>query len=392
MENLLVMKIIYKLCTEYKYFILFFTMVISFYPFFIISKNLFLSVLKKLVKVEDHFYSKLFHKHQLYYQLTKVFSVFYILFWENIFNKFELMTTLTTKIKDILVMPCIVCIITSLILTFINLTADLYETRGLNKGIAITLHTQILRVVVVVCGVLTIFSLSAGISIASLFTSIGAATALLTLLFKDTILGLIISLQITFQNIIQIGDWVTMPQYNADGDIVKITITVVEIHNFDGTYTTVPTSAFLTSGVRNCRPMSKIKRTRIKWTISLDIKTITICNQEELDSIRKLPCMNYFAKENELLFNKNNQVTNISMFRYYIEEYLKNTKNIKQDSLTFLTRTMDPTPSEIIIEIYTVTRDNELVNYKEIQVNTFDHFLTILPLFKLKSFKSLTNI
>ncbi len=388
MENLFTIKNIYTLYIEYQLLIMFSIMVISFYPFFLITKNILLPLMGKLIRVKDKLYPKLLSKHKLSNQIIKVFLALYMVFWADIFDKSNLMTSVTTKIKDVVITAYIIFTITSLILTIINITADLYNNRGLNKKIAIELHTQIFRIFIVLCAILAIFSLVVGISISSLFASIGAATALLTFVFKDIILGLIASLQVTFQNIIQIGDWVTMPQYNADGDIVKITITVVVIRNFDNTYTTVPTSAFLTSGVKNWRPMFEIGGRRIKRAISIDMDTIKICDQNELANIKNLPYMNDFAKENESLFDNKNQTTNLSMFRYYIGQCLKDNKNIHQEGFTFLIRTLDPTPNGISIELYVFTKDTKWINYEEIQANIFEHLLGMLPFFKLKAFQS----
>ena len=388
MENLFTIKNIYTLYIEYQLLIMFSIMVISFYPFFLITKNILLPLMGKLIRVKDKLYPKLLSKHKLSNQIIKVFLALYMVFWADIFDKSNLMTSVTTKIKDVVITAYIIFTITSLILTIINITADLYNNRGLNKKIAIELHTQIFRIFIVLCAILAIFSLVVGISISSLFASIGAATALLTFVFKDIILGLIASLQVTFQNIIQIGDWVTMPQYNADGDIVKITITVVVIRNFDNTYTTVPTSAFLTSGVKNWRPMFEIGGRRIKRAISIDMDTIKICDQNELANIKNLPYMNDFAKENESLFDNKNQTTNLSMFRYYIGQCLKDNKNIHQEGFTFLIRTLDPTPNGIPIELYVFTKDTKWINYEEIQANIFEHLLGMLPFFKLKAFQS----
>ena len=388
MENLFTIKNIYTLYTDYQFLIMFSTMVISFYPFFLITKNVLLPVMSKLVKVKDKLYTQLFRKHKLSNQLIKGFLAIYMAFWADIFDKSNLMTNITTKIKDVVITAYIIFTITSLILTLINITADLYNNRGLNKKVAIELHTQILRIFVVICAILAIFSLVVGISISSLFTSIGAATALLTFVFKDTVLGLIASLQVTFQNIIQVDDWVTLPQYNADGDIVKITITVVVIRNFDKTYTTVPTSAFLATGVKNWRPMFESGGRRIKRSISVDMDTIKICTPEELTSIKKLPYMSNLAKENEELFENKNQKTNLSMFRYYVGECLKDNKNIHKDGFTSLVRTLDPTPNGIPLELYIFTTDTNWVNYEEIQSNIFEHLLGALPFFKLKAFQS----
>lgn len=388
MENLFTIKNIHSFYADYQFLIMCSVMIISFYPFFLIAKNVLLPVLGKLVIIKDDLYLKLFRKNKLSNHFINLLLALYVIFWTDIFDKSNLMTDVTNKVKDVVLTTYIIFTVTSLILTLINITVDLYNSRGLNKKIAIELHTQILRIFVIICAILAVFSLVVGISISSLFASIGAATALLTFLFKDTILGLVASLQVTFQNIIQIGDWVTMPEYNADGTIIKITITVVIIRNFDNTCTTVPTSAFLTTGVKNWRPMFEVGARRIKRSIGIDMDTIKVCSQEELDAIKKLPYMGSFAKENESLFFSHNQTTNLSMFRYYVGQCLKDNQNIHQDGFTFLIRTLDPTPNGIPVELYVFTKDTKWVNYEEIQANIFEHLLGMLPSFKLKAFQS----
>jgi len=238
--------------------------------------------------------------------------------------------------KDIAITTYIIFAITSFLLVIINISVDFYNVRKLTKKIAVELHTQILKIIIVTCAILAFLALVLGISISSLFTSIGAAAALLMLVFKDTVLGLITSLQLTFQNIIQVGDWVTLPQYNADGDIQKITISVVVIRNFDNTYTTVPTSAFLTTGVKNWRPMFELGGRRIKRAISLDMDTIKICDQNELDIIKKMPYMSMLVKEKSQLFSAESQATNLSMFRHYVTQYLESNQKIHKEGFTFL--------------------------------------------------------
>jgi len=277
MEKLITTQSLYKLYSEHQLLIMFGVMIFSFYPLSVVLKNTLFPIVNKLIDKKGKKYEIIFEKHRLSSQL-------------NIIDKSNLITSVSViRMKDIAITTYIIFAITSFLLVIINISVDFYNVRKLTKKIAVELHTQILKIVIVTCAILAILALVLGISISSLFTSIGAAAALLMLVFKDTVLGLITSLQLTFQNIIQVGDWVTLPQYNADGDIQKITISVVVIRNFDNTYTTVPTSAFLTTGVKNWRPMFELGGRRIKRAISLDMDTIKICDQNELDIIKKMP-------------------------------------------------------------------------------------------------------
>ena len=227
MENLFTIKSLHTFYAEYQLLIMLSIMVIFLYPFLITIKTAVLPGISKLIRYNSKKYAEILHKKNLSKHIIKVFLALYLEFWSDILDQSNLINNVTIKVKDVIITTYVIFAITSLILAIINATADLYNIRELNKKISIELHTQILRIFVVVSAILAIFSLVIGISISSLFASLGAAAALLTFVFKDTLLGLIASLQVTFQNIIQVGDWVTLPQYNADGDIQKITITVV---------------------------------------------------------------------------------------------------------------------------------------------------------------------
>ena len=226
------------------------------------------------------------------------------------------------------------------------------------------------------------------LSIPALFASLGAAAALLTFVFKDTFSAIVASLQVTFQDIIRVGDWVTLSKYSIDGDVERITISTVVIRNFDGTTTTVPTPAFLTDSVKNWRPMFDKGGRRIKRALNLDINSIRICNDDELKYISKLSSMKDFVAENVNLFSKSNHTTNLTMFRHYVNSYLKSNQHIHKEGFTFLVRHLDPTPYGLPIEIYVFTTDTAWVDYENIQSNIFEHLLGILPNFGLKAFQA----
>lgn len=390
MEKLITTQNLYKLYSEHQLLIMFGVMIFSFYPLSVVLKNTLFPIVNKLIDKKGKKYQIIFEKHKLSSQLNRLFLTIYLVVWLDIIDKSNLITSVSAiRMKDIAITTYIIFAITSFLLVIINISVDFYNVRKLTKKIAVELHTQILKIIIVTCAILAFLALVLGISISSLFTSIGAAAALLMLVFKDTVLGLITSLQLTFQNIIQVGDWVTLPQYNADGDIQKITISVVVIRNFDNTYTTVPTSAFLTTGVKNWRPMFELGGRRIKRAISLDMDTIKICDQNELDIIKKMPYMSMLVKEKSQLFSAESQATNLSMFRHYVTQYLESNQKIHKEGFTFLVRALDPTPKGIPIEVYVFTNDTRWVNYEEIQADIFEHLLGILPIFKLRAFQSI---
>jgi miniconductance mechanosensitive channel len=310
------------------------------------------------------------------------------MFWGDVFDKSDLMSSVVVRIKDVGITIYLIFAISTFLLALLNIAADIYKTKAVSKRVPIGLHTQIVKIVIVICAILTTFSLVMGVSISSLFTSIGAAAALLTFVFKDTVLGLMASIQLTFQDIIKVGDWVTLPSYNADGDIEKITITVVTIRNFDKTFTTVPTYAFLTTGVRNWRAMFQAGGRRIKRAISLDMDTIKICDQKVLNKFSKMPCMKELVKSDPAIFDGKNSIANITMFRKYIEQYLKVHKDIHNDGFSSMVRQLAPTPNGVPIEIYVFTKETRWANHEAIQADIFDHLLGIMPEFELRAFQT----
>ena len=387
MHELFAITDVYSLYRENQLLVMLGTMMIAFYPLLVMVKRLILPSVGKIVEKKSISYTKIFARHNLSRYVVWVLLAIYLMFWKSVFDKSDLISAAIIRIIDMILDLYVVIIITSLLLKLMDVTVDLYSNKYKSVIVDIGLHMNILKMIVMMCAILSILSLILGISVSSLFASLGAAAALLTFVFKDIVLGVLASLQLTFQNIIQVGDWVTLPQYNADGDIKKITISVVVIRNFDGTYTTVPTSAFLLTGVKNQRQMFEGGGRRIKRSISLDIDTITICDQDSLNLLKKMPGMLSLSKDNPEFFDIKAEKTNISMFRYYIEQYLRSHQQIHQEGFSFLVRELNPTELGIPIELYVFTKDTKWVNYESIQADIFDHLLGILPKFGLKIFQ-----
>ena len=234
-------------------------------------------------------------------------------------------------------------------------------------------------------------------------SGIGAMTAVLMLVFKDTILSLVASVQIASNDMVRLGDWVEMPKLNADGDVIDIALHTVKIRNFDNTITTVPTSKFIDESFKNWRGMSESGARRIKRSIYIDKSTIRFLTDEEVNRFKRFKLLeDYVEKKQEEIraFNESlggsgedvnwRRMTNIGTLRAYIVNYLRNHPKIDQ-SRTLLVRQLAPTPHGLPIELYVFSNDTKWVAYEGIQADIFDHIIALLPEFGLRLFQHPTG-
>ncbi len=387
MSELFAMKNIAKLYTGNEAIVLICLMLAVFFPFLVIIRKLIFPGVNKVSQIRGNDYSNIFESYRVNSKILHIFTVFYIMFWEKLLESGNYLTKTFIKYADIALEVYIIYVVTTTINTFISVSVEMYKTKAVSRRLPLDLHSQILKILINLFAILAVFSLLFGLSISSLFTSLGAAAALLTFVFKDTVLGLLASLQLTYQDIIKVGDWVTLPNYKADGNIEKITITVIKIRNFDQTYTTVPTYAFLTTGVQNWRSMFEKGGRRIKRSISLDMDTISMLNKEQKQSLLEKKFIKNFAKEHQDLVGTEG-VSNATLFRHYINFYLKMHQDIHNDGFTFLVRQLQPKETGLPIELYVFTKNTDWPIYEGIQADIFDHILSVMPEFKLKAFQT----
>lgn len=250
----------------------------------------------------------------------------------------------------------------------------------------------------------------AGIFIISILTNkspwgilsiLGGFTVVLMLVFKDTILGFVASIQLSGHDMVRVGDWIEMPKYGADGDVIDVTIHTVRVRNWDKTITTIPTYNLVSDAFKNWRGMSESGGRRIKRSLHIDIASIKFCTDEMLQRFKKFDLItNYISlKEEEIsrynqkFFAESSQLingrrqTNIGVFRAYISAYLKNHPKIHQD-MTFIIRHLEPTRFGLPLQIYVFSNDQVWANYEAIQADIFDHFLAAVPEFDLRIFQN----
>ncbi|HHX34843.1 MAG TPA: mechanosensitive ion channel family protein [Pseudomonadales bacterium] len=264
-------------------------------------------------------------------------------------------------------------------------------------------YIQVIKIVIYAIATILIVATLIDRSPLILLSGLGAMAAVLMLIFQDTLLSLVASVQISSGDMIRVGDWVEMPQLNADGDVIDIALHTVKIQNWDKTITTVPTKRFISDSFINWRGMQESGGRRIKRSLFIDQHSIHFLTKEELEHLKRFNLLDgYFDnKINEL--NKWNEthvksrsgdtldsrkLTNIGSFRAYIEHYLRNNPGIHQSGMTLMVRQLSPTAEGLPIEIYCFTTTTAWTAFEAIQSDIFDHLLAIAPEFNLRVYQA----
>ncbi len=281
---------------------------------------------------------------------------------------------------------------------------EIYRNTETSREISIKGLVQFIKVILYfLCGVF-IISILLDKSPLYLLSGLTALTAVLLLIFRDAILGLVAGIQLSVNRMVARGDWIEMPKYGADGDVLDVTLTTVKVQNWDKTITTIPTYALISESFKNWRGMQDSGGRRIKRSVHIDLGTVKFCDEEMLARFAKVQYISAHIerKKREMAeYNELHQVdlshlvngrrmTNIGTFRAYIQAYLKNHPQIHQE-MTFLVRQLAPTAQGLPIEIYVFCTDTIWANYEAIQSDIFDHILAIVPAFDLRVFQEPTG-
>ena len=287
---------------------------------------------------------------------------------------------------------------------FLSAAERIYQTSSMSERFSIRTIVQIVRVAVYFVIGVAVLAILLGKSPLVFFSGLGAFTAVLLLVFKDTILGFVAGLQLTANNMVRTGDWIEMPGHNADGTVLDVSLTTVKVQNWDKTVTTIPTYALVSQPFKNWRGMEESSGRRIKRSVHLDVTSIRFCDAEMLERFKKIRFItehverklaeveshNRDIQADEALLINGRHLTNVGTFRAYLEHYLRAHPDIHQD-MTFLVRQLAPTEHGLPIEIYVFSSDKAWVSYEAIQADIFDHVLAVLPLFDLRPFQAPTG-
>lgn len=282
-------------------------------------------------------------------------------------------------------------------LNFIN---EIYNRRDDSANKPIKGYIQVIKIVLFAAAAILIVAVIIGQSPLLLLSGLGAMAAVLLLVFKDTILSLVASVQLQSNDMLRVGDWIEMPQLNADGDVIDIALHTVKVQNWDRTITTIPTHRLIEESFRNWRGMADSGGRRIKRSLLIDETSICFLTPEKLESMRRFALLGPYLDKKQAELEEWNakaleggrdpvnarRVTNIGTFRAYVIEYLRAHPQIAQH-MTMLVRQLDPSPKGLPLEIYCFTSTTNWNAYEGIQSDIFDHMLAVLPEFGLRHFQ-----
>jgi miniconductance mechanosensitive channel len=288
--------------------------------------------------------------------------------------------------------------------SFINALHEIYLNLPIGKSRPIKGYIQVVKIIIYFIGVIVIISIIAKESPKTLLAGLGAMVAVLILVFRDTILGFVASIQLSANNMVKPGDWIEMPGHNADGDVLDITLNTVKVRNWDKTITTIPTYALVSESFKNWKGMEESGGRRIKRSIRIDMNSVRFVDPEMAEKLKKIHLLkDYIETRQEEIrkYNEENKIdgsilvngrrmTNLGTFRVYIEQYLKNHPKVHQ-GLTMLVRHLQPDETGLPIEIYVFCKELAWADYEKIQADIFDHILAVVPEFGLRVFQNPTG-
>ena len=308
---------------------------------------------------------------------------------------------ITTFLKNV-ALGYLVLVVTLTLSALLSAGNSIYERQQTAGARSIRGFIQLLQIVVFGIGAVLIVSVLIDRSPFLLLSGFGAMTAVLLLVFKDTILGLVASIQLNANDLVRVGDWIEMPKYGADGDVEEVSLHTIKVRNFDRTITSIPSHALISDSFKNWRGMSESGGRRIKRAILLDQSSIRFLVDEEVADFERIYLLReYLAmkrQELEEALEKNptsdvqrsavnrRRLTNVGTFRAYVFAYLKNHPAINPDA-TLLVRQLPPGPQGLPLEIYCFTRTTEWLPYEDIQSDVFDHIIAVTPEFDLRVFQ-----
>ncbi|WP_348824782.1 mechanosensitive ion channel family protein [Flavobacterium aestuarii] len=311
-------------------------------------------------------------------------------YWENIFGK--------------MVATYIVLLILWIVRTIFNSIRDYLKLIPRYSDKPIDSFIQVIMIVLWMFGITFIISKLFDIDQKELLTILGAVSAVIILVFRDTILGFVASVQVAINDMVRIGDWITMDRYGADGDVIEINLATVKVRNFDNTTTTIPTYSLSSDSFQNWRGMLNSDGRRIKRHIIIKSNSIRFLEDHELNDLKKINLLSAYIDSRKLEidnYNKGHEIdkslaingrnlTNLGLFRKYIIQYLHQYPGLNKDML-MLCRQLQQTPYGVPLEVYAFSKDKRFENYEYIMADIFDHIIASVPYFGLEIFSILSE-
>ncbi len=372
----------------------FFWVIILAYLSFLAAKFIAFKIISRIVKKTKNIYDDILLNKKVLRRVAYIGPVI-------VFYKFAYLIPALVNLFEMTAGILIVIIFMSIAGATIIAINEIHESKSGKQDKPIKGYLQLIKMIVYVIGGITIIGILAQQNPWSLITGLAAASALILLIFRDTILSFVTSIQINSYDLVRSGDWIEIPKYGIDGDVIDISLNVIKVQNWDKTISVLPTYKLIEDSFKNWRGMQQIGGRRIKRSVFIDIASVKFCTDEMINRFKKFQLIVEYLDDRQKEINTYNQqnsidqselingrrLTNLGTFRAYVSAYLRQRDDIVKN-LTFLVRHLDPGPTGIPIEIYVFADTTEWAKYEEIQASIFDHVLSVVPMFDLRIFQN----
>jgi miniconductance mechanosensitive channel len=366
------------------------------YGLFVVFRYILVSILTIVSQKTQTKFDDLLVANKTATYISYLFPLFFVVqSVPVILDKFEYWETFFSQIVRLYMVLMILWIIR----TIFNTIRDYLKLKPRYSDKPIDSFIQVIMIVLWMMGSTFIISKLFDISQKEFLTLLGAVSAVIILIFRDTILGFVASVQVAINDMVRIGDWITMDKYGADGDVIEINLTTVKVRNFDNTTTTIPTYSLSSDSFQNWRGMLNSEGRRIKRHIIIKTSSIRFLEEQELINLKKIELLSKYIDTRKVEidnYNNNHKIdktlaingrnlTNFGLFRKYITEYLNQNPSLNKD-LLMMCRQLQPTPYGVPLEVYAFSKDKRFENYEYIMSDLFDHIIASVPYFDLEIF------
>ncbi|QUG40113.1 mechanosensitive ion channel family protein [Psychrobacillus sp. INOP01] len=363
-----------------------------------ITKKVVIRVISKIVKNTKFRWDDMLLERKVFHKLSHIVPAIIIYFFASTLPESFRYLIEKVAIAYLIIMGLVI------ISSALNAMNDIYQNYEVSRTKPIKGYIQVVKIIIITLGVIMVIANLIGKSPLLLLSGIGALSAVFMLVFKDSLLGLVAGIQLSTNDMVQVGDWIEMPKYGADGDIIDISLNTVKVQNFDKTITMIPSYALISDSFINWRGMQNSGGRRIKRSLFIDTNSISFCTEEMINNFKNIHYLSDYVthREREIAeYNTRNKVnqsnpvngralTNIGVFRAYISNYLKHHPGINQE-MTLMVRQLAPTESGLPIEIYAFTNDIQWALYETVQADIFDHLFAVAPEFGIQLFQNPTG-
>ncbi|MHC0038508.1 mechanosensitive ion channel family protein [Pseudoneobacillus sp. C159] len=359
-----------------------------------ITKKVFIRIITRIVNRTKFQWDNMLMERQVFRKLSHIVPALIIYYFASTFpgNK---------HLIEKAAIAYIIIVGLAVINSILNALNDIYQTYEISKLKPIKGYIQVAKIIAITLGIILVIANMMGKNPLLLLSGIGALSAVFLLVFKDSLLGLVAGIQLTANDMVRVGDWIEMPKYEADGDIIDISLNTVKVQNWDKTITMIPSYALISDSFKNWRGMQTSGGRRIKRPLFIDTNSISFCTEEMISKFKSIHYLSDYItrREREIAeFNNENNVnrsnpvngralTNIGVFRAYISNYLQNHPGINQE-MTLMVRQLAPTEHGLPLEIYAFTNDIRWAVYETVQSDIFDHLFAVASEFDLRLFQN----